>query len=109
MKGGIPTILKDGSKMSDMTTEGWALVKFNSGTRSLMRVEKVERDIFSNQKRLYGKNIYGDYHVAWAHNCLPATEQDRKLWSSREGDRVHYTDGRIDMWQKKNEEEEVKA
>lgn len=88
-KGGIPTILKDGSKI-----EHNEIVRFNSGRNSLMMVEKTERALMAKEKRLYGKNIYGDYHVAWAHNCMPATDQDKRLWAIREGDRVNYTDGR---------------
>lgn len=76
------TILKNGARVEEVTGK---IVRFNSGRSALMRVEKAETDAFG--KRLYGTNIIGDHHAAYAHNCELATRLDMLVWESTQGDR----------------------
>jgi len=77
------TYLKDGQKLGSEK-----LVRFNTGRNSIMRVDKIE--VEGKDKRFYGINLYGDYHVAWGYNCLHASAVDKELWASYIGDRNDY-------------------
>lgn len=77
-------ILKDGSipkkdKYGNLIERG-TLLRFRKGNTAIMRVDRAEQDNFG--WRLYGMNIMGDHHAAYAHDCLPVTEEDKKTWQA---------------------------
>lgn len=80
---GKETFLKDGTRLHQ--DHLGKLVRFRKGSTALMRVDKIETDLFG--KRFYGINIIGDHHAAYAHDCLPADEKDWGTWASYTGDR----------------------
>lgn len=85
---GKPTILKDGTRLAhgnSIDGHKVGIVRFNKGSTALMRIDSVEEDQFG--KRFYGINIIGDHHAAYAHDCLPATEDEIKTWMSYVRDR----------------------
>lgn len=82
---GIATILKNDYYAGEINGK---IVRFNRGRSALMRVEKTETDAFG--KRLYGTNIIGDHHAAYAHNCELASDFDMLVWESTQADRNFY-------------------
>lgn len=62
------------------------VVRYRKGKTALMKIEHVETDQFG--KRIYGFNIIGEAHAAYAENCIQATMQDLAAWQSYEAART---------------------
>lgn len=74
--------LKDGSRLKKIER---TILRFRRGDAALMRVLYAEEDVHGF--RLYGMNIVGDEHSAYAHDCVPVTNAERKNFDSYMTDR----------------------
>lgn len=84
-------LLKDGSVLgysscNQANIRRGTYLRYRAGLGAIMRVDTVEED--AHGFRLSGINILGDSHGAYAHDCIPATPDDRKAWDSYCGDRM---------------------
>jgi hypothetical protein len=81
--------LKDGShlaynykasKITQCSDRYASILRYGKGSNALMRLIRTE--LQCGEWRLYGMNIIGEEHGAWASNCSQASEQDIKTWEA---------------------------